>query len=556
MLNCVPEEAAYTVEFDFAGGDATSYQIEGGTIDLLPGLIYHFVSDPIPSGTPFSFEISDDSNCNPLLVEGAGIDCEACQSNAGTMESQVYNLCQTETAVLNHLDTDLFLEESDSLWFVLHDGTDDPLGNIIATNDSAAFDFLFGTMITDETYYVAAVVGNVDSSGLFDLTDPCLSISNSVPVSFFTAPGAPSELQVSDTLLCPGSSLELLTNTMPEGVRYRWITPTGDTSTAEPLLVLDPFREENTGDYYVAAEVNGCASLPFGPITVNLDQEVGEINAGQDTVLCGENSIELSAANPNFADGEWNVNTDAVIFFPDQPSTFVGDLAPGINTFTWSAFTTNCLVTDTVLVEYVPRPEAVDDFWDLKADKNTAIYDMISNDILDGIDSSTTVIELLSQPEYGGFEFEDNGTYFLYRDDDFTEPTTFTFDYQICNTAAGCNVCDTATVTIEVAYSDNIAIYPDFGLRPEGNNETWGFTVARPLKEGRIHIADRWGRIVLDRTLVGGELLQSTRVEAWRGVAQNEGGNLLPAGAYYFWFDGKTAEDLTVKQNGILYLVR
>lgn len=59
--------ADYTVEFDIAGGEPTTYTVTGGTGTLTGS---HFTSDPILSAVTYSFTVSDAYTCSPVPVTG------------------------------------------------------------------------------------------------------------------------------------------------------------------------------------------------------------------------------------------------------------------------------------------------------------------------------------------------------------------------------------------------------------------------------------------------------------------------------------------------------
>ena len=557
-LECVPDGGAYTVSFEVSGGNPDAYQISGGNISVEPGPVYIFTSDPVTSESAYDFEVSDDSTCDPLVIQGEGIFCPECSSNAGAMDMQSIELCQTDTAVADHLTENLLLDGIDDvLLFILHDGAAVPFGNILATNTEPVFTFQSGTMETNVEYFITAVVGNDDGAGGFDENDLCLSVSNGTPVIFLPGPPAPGNLQASANLLCPGEVLELSIDQVPGLVLYHWETPVGEITTSTPSLLVDPFTEAHQGNYAVAIDQGGCRSLSTEPVEVLLAEEIAGFSAGEDEALCGVLETTLEASIPDFAEGFWSNSTGAAINAPDEATTLVQGLQAGANPFVWTVFTENCEVTDTVVVTYEPFPVAADDIWEIKADKNNALLDLLANDSLEGIDLDNLVTEVYENPDsYPGLVLDSDGTVTISREESIEQEVEFSFSYIVCNTSPDCELCDTATVNIVIAYDEEVSLLTDLGLTPNRNNPVWGFSVNRAMLEGSIQIADRWGRIVLRRTLEAAELQKGRRIEVWDGTFKNKGGEPLPSGAYYFWFTGKAAEDLTVEQSGTLYLIR
>lgn len=66
ITTCSTNNSTYTVEFDISGGNPASYSVSGGTITNGN----HFTSNPINSGTAYSFTVNDANNCAPVTVSG------------------------------------------------------------------------------------------------------------------------------------------------------------------------------------------------------------------------------------------------------------------------------------------------------------------------------------------------------------------------------------------------------------------------------------------------------------------------------------------------------
>ena len=167
----------YTVSFDIAGGDPNSYTVNGNPAGAA------FTSAPIPSGTPYNFLVDDGNACGPVTITGVR-NCN-CATSAGTMQlpPSTLMLCEGSDFSVVH-NGDEVLDADDLLIFVLHDSSGTTLGNILATSASPTFAWP-GGLQAGQTYYVSAVAGNDDGSGGVDLTDPCLSVAQGVPVSFY-----------------------------------------------------------------------------------------------------------------------------------------------------------------------------------------------------------------------------------------------------------------------------------------------------------------------------------------------------------------------------------
>ncbi|MDF1697476.1 MAG: gliding motility-associated C-terminal domain-containing protein [Saprospiraceae bacterium] len=162
----------YTVSFDIVGGNPP-YTINGTAISGSS-----FVSPEIISGESFSFNVVDASGCNLLVFGTENCDCE---TDAGTMAQEEIIVCAAEgeefTATYN---SDAIFDSNDVGVFILHTGSSNILGQVIATSESETFVYSsdFGE---DITLYISYVVGDGES-GSIDLLDECLSVSIGQPV--------------------------------------------------------------------------------------------------------------------------------------------------------------------------------------------------------------------------------------------------------------------------------------------------------------------------------------------------------------------------------------
>ena len=136
-------------------------------------------------------------------------------------------------------------------WFVIHNSPGINLGNQILSLDTTGNIKYYPGMTVGETYYISAVIGRKLSDGTLDLSDPCLSISQGTPVKILPTPETPFKIAVSDTLVCPGSSIVLQTNKQDNGFIYNWQTPKGFVNTLTPSLTIPKFESKDIGNYYL-----------------------------------------------------------------------------------------------------------------------------------------------------------------------------------------------------------------------------------------------------------------------------------------------------------------
>ncbi len=193
-LNCNIAVGTYTVTFDVLGATLPLTLVTGsGTFTGT-----QFTSSPISIGTPYNFAFHDANDCSDVTVSGAS-NCN-CVTNAGTMNLTPIEVCigQTATATYNGVFTD---DGNDILRYILHTNPALPIGTILGWNTTPSFNFGPG-MTAGVTYYISAIAGDNDGMGNVALNDPCLSVSQGTPVTFFSLPTA--NLGLGDTI-CAGA---------------------------------------------------------------------------------------------------------------------------------------------------------------------------------------------------------------------------------------------------------------------------------------------------------------------------------------------------------------
>lgn len=176
--DCNLVNQTYTVTFTITGGSPGTYTVNGNPVGST------FTSSPIASGTGYVFNLNDGNNCGPVVISGL-VDCN-CATSSGTMNfaNTPLHLCDSSGFVVVHNGNEL-LDVDDVLEFVLHTNPGATLGTIIATSSTTTFGYP-ANIIPGQVYYVSAVAGNNNGSGGVNLNDPCLSVSQGIPVLFYT----------------------------------------------------------------------------------------------------------------------------------------------------------------------------------------------------------------------------------------------------------------------------------------------------------------------------------------------------------------------------------
>ncbi len=261
--DCNTDNSAYTLSFDITGNDTYTVQ---GTTGTLTGNT--FTSDPIPSGTSFTLEISGTDGCPPTTLNIA-FSC-ACNAAVDAMDIQPIDVCDREAAIGSYLGPGAENLDGGTRFFVLHDSPTANLGNVIGFETVPIFTFDDATMQHGVTYYMSAVVTRTDIMGnpILDIANnSCLVASIGVPVTFYSVPEA--SLSLSSPTICKGESASLtftITGVGPfdviffdgAGLRPLMDIPNGHTISVNP--------EFSTNFYIESVEqsgINNCESMPL-----------------------------------------------------------------------------------------------------------------------------------------------------------------------------------------------------------------------------------------------------------------------------------------------------
>ena len=140
-----------------------------------------FTSDPIPTGVPYTIEITDGNGCTQTITGNKLCDC---LSDAGFLTGQSVNICIEDSVSVTV--SDFNLDSDDNGLFILHDGEVNILGDILVYNLTGEFGFN-NNLDTDSTYIINYLVGNTLLDSI-DLMDVCLDLSNGIEVSWTDFP--------------------------------------------------------------------------------------------------------------------------------------------------------------------------------------------------------------------------------------------------------------------------------------------------------------------------------------------------------------------------------
>lgn len=325
IADCDGANQNYTVTFPITGG-ASPYTISGGATSN--GV---FLSDPIPSGQPYSYTISDSNGCVSQAVSG-NFNCN-CSTAAGQMSLQTVSVCEGGTVTAQHLGGES-LDANDVFSYVLHSSPGQSLGTVLGQNSTGIFGFQNG-MVYGTTYYISYVVGN-DLNGLPDPADPCLSVSQGQPVVFYQNPIADAGL---DDAVC-GLVLPL-SGSAGTGTWSVSNTPSGgNLSIGNPQSAATDATATMAGTYTLtwAIDNNGCTDSDDVLLTFNASPAGGTVTTNCDAA--NENYTVTIPISGGLA--PYVINGVAI-----AGNSFTSPFLPSGSNYTYSISDANgCLSTD------------------------------------------------------------------------------------------------------------------------------------------------------------------------------------------------------------------
>lgn len=274
-VECNATGTAYTVTIDITDGDPSCYQVSPNTGTLAGN---QFISNPIPGGQGYLFQITDCHGCPAVVAENPLVDCN-CISIAGNMDVTPLKVCGNQMSMPIYLGGEV-LDPDDVLCFVLHAGN---VNQPLNTNSSGQFSFNPATMTYGQQYFIAPVVGNDAGNGCVDFNDNCLSVGVAVPVRFYPTPTATLSGDVS---ICAGESTALnvnLTGTGPWSLVYQNAAgnPVTLNANASPFLLNVSPPSSNVYNL-ISLTDSQCTGTVSGTAIVTVNNPPDVINISTD----------------------------------------------------------------------------------------------------------------------------------------------------------------------------------------------------------------------------------------------------------------------------------
>lgn len=347
-----------------------------------------------------------------------------------------------------------------------------------------------------------------------------------------------------DFQLCNATETNLNATLAAGGITGTWTQPSSQAllgvtivNTNDPNTQITGLVPGNNYQFIWTLSNAGCGDFSTDIIVITNESTEGiEAFAGNDIDLCGNEETPLSATSAQVGStGIWTTTSGATIISPSQPSTFVVDLQPGANTFTWTLSNAICgeYSSDEVTVFFEPTPTANDDAYDVSYNGSLNLNVLANDDINSGYSISFT------NPANGTLT-ENNGV-FAY-ESSLVYVGVDEFIYEICSDICP-DECSSATVTLTVGGDASCEIPTIFSPNNDGINDEFIVPCLSTDKypKNEVSIFNQWGDEVFRQTKYQND---------WQGTYKGED---LPTGTYFWVID---LGDGSTPTSGFLILER
>jgi hypothetical protein len=278
-IDCDPVTQLGTISFTIQGGSGT-YAVNG---DMVDGNVY--TSTPLPNGTEFSFEVTDENGCS--TTRSGLLVCECLESSAGVFPeaNDTLSACLGQSLTIQYDDETELLDFNDVRSFIIHDGQADIIGNILYYTDDLSSGLNYNTALnTDQVYWVTAIVANETTDGTADANDVCLSTTMGVAILFRSSPSA---TLMGSSAICAGeqASFEIeFTGNSPWafdlGLEASYFS--SHVATESPYTIVT----SSEGEYTVMTlQDEFCPGTTAGSVQVSV-QELPEATLGAGGQFC------------------------------------------------------------------------------------------------------------------------------------------------------------------------------------------------------------------------------------------------------------------------------
>ena len=331
-----------------------------------------------------------------------------------------------------------------------------------------------------------------------------------------------------DAQLCNVTETNLNATPVTNGITGTWTQPSSQAllgvtivNPTDPNTLITGLVPGNDYQFIWTLSNAGCGDFSTGIVVITDESTAGiDAFAGNDIDLCGNEETPLAAtAAVVGSTGIWTTTSGATIISPSLPNTFVADLQPGANTFTWTLSNAICgeYSSDEVTVFFEPTPTANDDSFDVSYNGSLNL-NVLTNDNINGgyFISSTEPTNGTITENNGVFSYSSNLVYV--GGDEFI--------YEICSDICP-DECSTATVTLTVGGDASCNVPTIFSPNNDGINDEFIVPClsTNQYPNNVVSIFNQWGD----------EVFRQTRYQNdWQGTYKGED---LPTGTYFWIVD-------------------
>ena len=147
----------------------------------------------------------------------------------------------------------------------------------------------------------------------------CMSAPQSTVVSIQNPPVTPTLTSIPDPpTVCAGADVTISISAPGQYTNpiYTWYTPTGDTVTTQPFIVINDATGLDDGDYLAIVAVNGCISDTSPPIDVKIKPIPPVPTATANAPLCTGDTLKLNTQLIFGATYQWS-GPAGTVFVPN-----------------------------------------------------------------------------------------------------------------------------------------------------------------------------------------------------------------------------------------------
>lgn len=304
-----------------------------------------------------------------------------------------------------------------------------------------------------------------------------------------------------------------------ENLVVQWNTSDGAIVSGQNTLM----PEINLGGTYtliITDTTNNCKVEDV--VLVESDGVLPAAQAGENIEVCGRDAALSASLITDGITGVWTALNGGQIDAND-PLTSVANLAAGANQFVWTLSSSECpdFSVDTVMINALTLPVAVEDDFEYIVGEGTVELDLVGND---QPNTDNFAINIIRDPASSILNKVTEGVYSL---DLPSRPTRQEFQYEICSATCS-DICADAVVRLVVRpeVNDSLAVNPN-AITPNGDglNDLLIFDelYIEDYPQSELVIFNRWGDIIYKISPYNND---------WQG--SDNAGTSIAEGTYYY----------------------